>query len=148
MTLDGENFQHWKNFSTLDPFTQTRLDHIRIKTFDFWKNMPTVDPSIQEEHWSRRLNLEQMKNFEKIEKVKIDESFCTLVTIAGKFLEKKTLQKVVKKIDEIRYVFKQCSPTLQYQLVYMISDFLFSNHMNRLPLAVFLLDDKGIKILL
>ena len=98
MTLDGENFQHWKNFSTLDPFTQTRLDHIRIKTFDFWKNMPTVDPSIQEEHWSRRLNLEQMKNFEKIEKVKIDESFCTLVTIAGKFLEKKTLQKVVKKI--------------------------------------------------
>ena len=147
MTLDGGNFQHWKNFSTLDPFTQTRLDHIKIKTFDFWKNLPTFDP-LTFDPYGTRLNLEQMKNFEKIEKVKIDESFCTLVTIAGKFLEKKTLQKVVKKIDEIRYVFKQCSPTLQFQLVYMKSDFLFSNHMNRLPLAVFLLDDKGIKILL
>ena len=112
MTLDGENFQHWKNFSTLDPFTQTRLDHIKIKTFDFWNNLPTIDPfgSL----YGQRLSLEQMKNFENIEKVKIDESFCILVTIGGKFLEKKTLQKVVTKIDEIRYVFKQCSPTLQF----------------------------------
>ena len=113
MTLDGENFQHWKNFSTLDPFTQTRLDHIKIKTFDFWKNLPTFDP-LTFDPYGTRLNLEQMKNFEKIEKVKIDESFCTLITIGGKFLEKKTLQKVVTKIDEIRYVFKQCSPTLQF----------------------------------
>ena len=112
MTLDGENFQHWKNFSTLDPFTQTRLDHIKIKTFDFWNNLPTIDPfgSL----YGQRLSLEQMKNFENIEKVKIDESFCILVTIGGKFLEKKTLQKVVTKIDEIRCVTKKCSPILPF----------------------------------
>ena len=112
MTLDGENFQHWKNFSSLDPFTQTRLDHIKIKTFDFWNNLPTIDPSGF--GYGQRQSLEQMKNFENIEKVKIDEIFCTLVTIGGKFLEKKTLQKVVTKIDEIRCVIKKCSPILPF----------------------------------
>ena len=94
MTLDGGNFStlyvftgveyiqriyNRGNFSTMDPFTYTKLDLDKIKSFDFFS-----------------------QNQEKIEKVKIDEIFCTLVTIGGKYLEKKTLKKVLKKIDEIR----------------------------------------------
>ena len=47
------------------------------------------------------------------EKVMIDETFCTLVAVGGKFLEKKTFKKALKKIDEIRIIirtepFKKC----------------------------------------
>ena len=40
------------------------------------------------------------------EKVKIDETFCTLVTVGGQFLEKKAFEMVLKKIDEIRRIFR------------------------------------------
>ena len=67
--------------SLLDAFTHTQLDFDKIKIFDFWSHNQTN---------------------EETEKVKVDQTFCTLVTIGEKFLEKKTFTKVMKKIDEIR----------------------------------------------
>ena len=42
----------------------------------------------------------------KKEKVMIDETFCTLVAVGGKFLEKKTFRRVLKMIDEIRKIIR------------------------------------------
>ena len=64
----------------LDPFTHTEQDREKIMTFDF----------IRESH--------KAKN----EKVKIIETFCTLVTVTGKYLEKEAFKEVLKKIDVIR----------------------------------------------
>ena len=68
----------------LDPFTHTEHDNKNIWNFDFIKDNSTT----------------------KKEKVKIDQTFCTLVTVGGKFLEKKTFIKVLKKVDEIRRVIR------------------------------------------
>ena len=70
-----------ENISTLDPFTHTTHHSNKIRNFDFWV---------------------QRQNTKEREKVKIDETFCTLVTVGGKFLEKKMLEKVLKKIYQIR----------------------------------------------
>ena len=40
------------------------------------------------------------------EKIMIEETFCTLVAVGGKFLEKKTFKKALKKIDEIRIIIR------------------------------------------
>ena len=68
----------------LDQFTHTKHDREKIINFDF----------INEKFTKER------------EKVKIDETFCTLVTVGGKFLEKNTFKKVLKKIDEVRKIIK------------------------------------------
>ena len=81
------------NVSQLDPFTHTILDFDKIKIFDFWS--------------------ENQKE-KQIEKVKIEETFCTLVTVGGKFLEKKTFKKVMRRIDKIRKIFRK------YIILYVI----------------------------
>ena len=42
----------------------------------------------------------------KNEKVKIIETFCTLVTVTGKYLEKQNFKKVLKKVDAIRKMIR------------------------------------------
>ena len=42
----------------------------------------------------------------KREKVLIDQTFCTVVAVGGKLLEKKTFKKVLQKIDEIRKIIR------------------------------------------
>ena len=79
MTLDEGDV------SILDPFTHIKDDRDKIQNFNFW---------------------EQRQKKENTEKVKIDETFCTLVTVGGKFLEKKTFDKVIKKIDDIRRIIR------------------------------------------
>ena len=61
----------------LDPFTYTEQDREKILYFDFIR-----------------------------EKVMIDQTFCTLVVVSGKFLEKGNFQKVLKKIDKIRRIIR------------------------------------------
>ena len=68
--------------SLLDPFTHSKLDHEKILNFDFIKDNST----------------------KKRERVMIDQTFCTLVAVGGKFLEKKIFEKVLQKIDEIRKI--------------------------------------------
>ena len=75
MTLHG-------NVSLLDPFTHTEQDHEKILNYDFIKDNST----------------------KKNEKVMIDQTFCTLVAVGGKFLEKNIFEKVLRKIDEIRKI--------------------------------------------
>ena len=77
MTLESE-------VSLLDPFTHTEQDHKKIMNFDFIK----------------------YNSSKKREKVLIDQTFCTVVAVGGKFLEKKTFKKVLKKIDEIRKIIR------------------------------------------
>ena len=77
MTLHGK-------VSLLDPFTHSKLDREKILNFDFIKDNST----------------------KKRERVMIDQTFCTLVAVGGKFLEKKTFKKVLKKIDEIRKIIR------------------------------------------
>ena len=66
----------------LNPFTHTLQDRKKIWDFDFIKGNSTNNR----------------------EKVRIEETHCILVTVGGKFLEKKTFKKVMKKIDEIRKI--------------------------------------------
>ena len=73
------------DISILDPFTYTKQDRETIWNFDF----------IGENSKKQR------------EKVMIDETFCTFVTVGGKYLEKKKFLKVMKKINEIRRIFRQ-----------------------------------------
>ena len=77
MTLEEE-------LTLLDPFTHTEQDRFDLMRFDFLK----------ETH--------KAKN----EKVKIIETFCTLVTVTGKYLEKEAFKEVLKKIDEIREIIR------------------------------------------
>ena len=77
MTLQNE-----ENVSLLDPFTHTTQNSKKIRTFDF---------------------VEAESKGEK-EKVRIEETYCTLVTVGGKFLEKKAFKNVLKKVDEIRKI--------------------------------------------
>ena len=73
MTLQSE-------VTLLDPFTHTFQDSKKIESFDFIRENSTTE----------------------IEKVRIEETSCTLVAVGGKFLEKPAFKKVLKKIDEIR----------------------------------------------
>ena len=68
------------NVTLLDPFTHTKQDTEKIKNFDFIRENTAT------------------------ERVGILETFCTLVTVGGKYLERKTFKKVLKKIDEIRRI--------------------------------------------
>ena len=77
MTLEDE-------VSLLDPFTYTKQDSEKIWQFD----------SIRGDSTTER------------EKVKIDQTFCTLITVGGKFLEKKAFKMVLNKIDEIRKIIR------------------------------------------
>ena len=77
MTLQGE-------VSLLDPFTHTYQNREKIVYFDFIGENSTTER----------------------EKVRIEETFCTLVAVGGKFLEKKAFIKVLKKIDEIRKIIR------------------------------------------
>ena len=88
MTLEDE-------VTLLDPFTHTEQDREKILKFDFIGGKPSTD----------------------IEKVMIDQTFCTLVVVSGKFLEKGNFQKVLKKIDKIRRIIRM--KTLQ--MIIMIS---------------------------
>ena len=81
MTLKDE-----ENVTILDPFTHTEQNSKKISNFDFWV---------------------QRQNKEGRKKVKIDETFCTLVTVGGKFLEKTIFNKVLKKIYQIRRKFRE-----------------------------------------
>ena len=69
----------------LDPFAHTEYDRKNIWNFNF----------IQENSTTKR------------EKVMIDQSFCTLVTVGGKFLEKKTFIEVLKMVEKIRRVIRE-----------------------------------------
>ena len=77
MTLQDE-------VTLLDPFIHTEQDHERTKYFDFIGGNSTTER----------------------DKVKIDQTFCTLVTVGGQFLEKKAFEMVLKKVDEIRRIFR------------------------------------------
>ncbi|MCH2189267.1 hypothetical protein MK079_05580 [Candidatus Gracilibacteria bacterium] len=68
----------------MDPFTYRSQDLDTIRDFDFIKDKPKT----------------------KSEKLRIEETFCTLVAVGGKYLEKKTFKKVLKKIDEIRRIIR------------------------------------------
>ena len=69
----------------LDPFTHTLQDHQKIKDFDF---------------------VREKKRAKEKARVRIEETFCTIVTVGGKYLRKNTLGKVMKKVDEIRKVIR------------------------------------------
>ena len=73
MTLQSE-------VTLLDHFSHTEQDKDRIWSFDFVLEKPKAIS----------------------EKIRMDETFCTMVTVGGKFLEKKAFKQVLKKIDEIR----------------------------------------------
>ena len=71
----------------MDPFTHTAKDYEKIQNFDFIKDNST-------------------KKRDNDDKIRIDETFCTLVAVGGKFLEKKTFRRVLKMIDEIRKIIR------------------------------------------
>ena len=68
----------------LDPFTHTKQDRDKIQEFDFIREKPK----------------------QKGEKLRIEETFCTLVAVGGEFLEKKAFKNFLKKIDEIRKIVR------------------------------------------
>ena len=72
------------NMTLLQAFTHTEQDRDKIMDFDFIRE----------------------KQKEEGGKIKIEETFCTLVTVGVKFLEKNTFKKVLKKIDEIREIIR------------------------------------------
>ena len=75
MTLEDE-------VTLLDPFAHTEQDREKIMKFDFIGGKSTTER----------------------EKVMIDQTFCTLVVVGEKFLEKNAFKKVLKKIDAIRKI--------------------------------------------
>ena len=77
MTLQGE-------VSLLDPFTHTYQNREKIVYLDFIGENSTTER----------------------EKVRIEETYCTLITVGGKFIDKKAFKKVLKKIDEIRRIIR------------------------------------------
>ena len=77
MTLEDE-------VTLLDQFTHTKHDREKIMNFNFIRGNSTTER----------------------DKVMIDEHFCILVTVGGKFLEKREFKKVLKKVDQIRSVIR------------------------------------------
>ena len=98
------------NLTLLDPFIHTKQDREKIESFDFIRGNSTTER----------------------EKVKIDQTFCTLVTVGGQFLDKKAFEMVLKKIDEIRRIFR----------INILEIYYFYY-----PIHFFLSIDKNIKIL-
>ena len=98
------------NVTLLDPFTHIKQDREKIFDFDFIRGNSTTER----------------------EKVKIDETFCTLITVGGQFLEKEAFEMVLKKIDEIRRIFR----------INILEIYYFYY-----PIHFFLSIDKNIKIL-
>ena len=98
------------NVTLLDPFIHTKQDREKTLYFDFIRGNSTTER----------------------EKVKIDETFCTLVSVGGQFLEKKAFEMVLKKIDEIRRIFR----------INILEIYYFYY-----PIHFFLSMDKNIKIL-
>ena len=92
------------NVTLLDPFTYTYQEYNRIWDFDFIGGNSTTER----------------------DKVKIDQTFCTLVTVGGQFLEKKAFEMVLKKVDEIRRIFRIKILEI-YNLNYSIHFFLSMN---------------------
>ena len=72
------------NVTLLDAFTHTKPEHKKILEFDFIREKPK----------------------EKGEKLRIEETFCTLVAVGGEFLKKKAFKEVLKKIDVIRKIVR------------------------------------------
>ena len=91
------------NLTLLDPFTHTYQDYKRMLDFDFIRGNSTTER----------------------EKVKIDQTFCTLVSVGGQFLEKKAFEMVLKKIDEIRRIFR--INILEIYYFYYLIHFFFIN---------------------
>ena len=58
-----------------------------------------------EQDQNRILDLDNKKEKEKIGI--IEETHCTIVTVGGKFLDKKRFIKVMEKIDEIRKIIRK-----------------------------------------
>ena len=77
MTLEEE-------VTFLDPLTHTKQDRDKMMNFDFIRGNSTTEK----------------------EKVMIDQTFCTMVTVGGQFLEKKAFKMVLNKIDEIRKIIR------------------------------------------
>ena len=77
------------NVTLLDPFTHTKQDVYKIEEFDFIRGKPK----------------------QKGEKLRIEETFCTLVAVGGEFLEKEAFQNVLTKIDEIRKLIRKPAGT-------------------------------------
>ena len=73
------------NVTLLDQFTFTLQDAEKILLFDFISSTSTP----------------------KEEKVKLEQTFCTLVAVGGKYLERETFTNVLKKIDEIREIIRK-----------------------------------------
>ena len=59
--------------SLVDPFAHTKKDSDEIRKFDFVKR----------------------KSIEEKEKILIEETYCTLVTVGGKFVGKESFKKVM-----------------------------------------------------
>ena len=70
--------------TVLDPFTHTIQNAIKIWDFDFLGEHFTTES----------------------ERVRVDETFCTLVAVGGRYLEKNAFKKVLQKIDEIRNIIR------------------------------------------
>ena len=87
----------------MDPFTHTAKDYEKIQNFDFIKDNST-------------------KKRDNDDKIRIDETFCTLITVGGQFLEKKAFEMVLKKVDEIRRIFRIKIPEI-YNFNYPIHIF-------------------------
>ena len=82
------------NITLLDPFTHTEQDRENIRNFDFIREQSAT------------------------ERVTIVETFCTLVTVWGKYLEKNTFNKVLTKIDEIRKIIRIKSLEIYIEIYY------------------------------
>ena len=82
------------SLTVLDPFTHTEQDGEKIKNFDFIREKTAT------------------------ERVTIVETFCTLVTVWGKYLEKNTFNKVLTKIDEIRKIIRIKSLEIYIEIYY------------------------------
>ena len=70
--------------NVLDPFTHTLQDAIKIWNVDFFG-----------EHLAT-----------ESERVRVDETFCTLVAVGGRYLEKNAFKMVLQKIDGIRNIIR------------------------------------------
>ena len=75
----------------LDQFTHTEQDHKKIQNFDFVRENSTAK-----------------------ERVRIEETFCTIVTVGGKYLHRNTLRKVTIKVNEIRKIIRNVLIILFY----------------------------------
>ena len=82
------------NITLLDRFTHTEQDREKIMNYDFLREQSAP------------------------ERVTIVETFCTLVTVGGKYLEKNTFKKVLTKIDEIRKLIRRKSHHIFFSLFF------------------------------